>query len=536
MARSVDHRLLGAGIAANAVSVLLVTAFLLYLLPATLSDEQRAAFFRRMIPISALTLAAAIFIGWLMLRKPYARLTQWVLEARPASYDERRLALRYPIQWTTRTFFLWVVGAGIVGVANFGVDEILAIGGTLTVILAGLATCSLQYLVVERLMRPLIALVLDGGPPPHTEIPGVATRIAMAWILATGVPVLGIIALGTLDFAGAAFNPAQVLTASFALAVAAVVLGFTSIAIVAISVAHPLVSMREALAQVEMGNLDARVAVDDGSEVGRLAAGFNRMVTGLAERERLRDALGAFVDPTLADRVLHEGIDLAGEIIEVSLLFLDVRGFTEFSESADANTIVTALNDLYGDVVPIILSHGGHANKFIGDGLLAVFGAPERLPDHADRAVAAGLEIVATIRNRAGSNLRVGIGINSGPVVVGTVGGGGRLDFTVIGDPVNTAARVEAATRVTGDDLLITDATRRLLTTDRTAWLERPAVPMKGKRSAVLLFADSGATTKNRDETTHSESGVRSWGMEGSPVEVVAEKQHSTPVVVAFQP
>jgi adenylate cyclase len=383
------------------------------------------------------------------------------------------------------------VGAGIVVVANFGVNEILSISGTLTVILAGLATCSLQYLVVERLMRPLIALVLDGGPPPHTEIPGVATRIAMAWILTTGGPVLGIIALGTLDFAGAAFNPARVITASFALAVAAVVVGFSSIAIVAISVAHPLVSMREALAQVEMGNLDARVAVDDGSEVGRLAAGFNRMVTGLAERERLRDALGAFVDPTLADRVLREGIDLAGEIIEVSLLFMDVRGFTEFSESADANTIVTALNDLYGDVVPIILSHGGHANKFVGDGLLAVFGAPERLPDHADRAVAAGLEIVATVRSRAGSNLRVGIGINSGPVVVGTVGGGGRLDFTVIGDPVNTAARVEAATRVTGDDLLITDATRRLLTTERAAWLERPAVPMKGKRSPVLLWADS---------------------------------------------
>jgi adenylate cyclase len=315
------------------------------------------------------------------------------------------------------------------------------------------------------------------------------------------------------------------ITASFALAVAAVVVGFTSIAIVAISVAHPLVSMREALAQVEMGNLDARVAVDDGSEVGRLAAGFNHMFIGLAERERLRDALGAFVDPTLADRVLREGINLAGETIELSLLFMDVRGFTEFSESADANTIVSALNDLYGDVVPIILSHGGHANKFIGDGLLAVFGAPERLPDHADRAVAAGLEIVATVRSRAGSNLHVGIGINSGAVVVGTVGGGGRLDFTVIGDPVNTAARVEAATRVTGDDLLITDATRRLLTRDRTKWLERPAVPMKGKRSPVRLFADSAAIMKNRDESTDTESGVRSRGTECSRVDIVAESQ-----------
>ena len=113
--------------------------------------------------------------------------------------------------------------------------------------------------------------------------------------------------------------------------------------------------------------------------------------------------------------------------------------------------------------------------------------------------------MAATFRSRSGSRLRVGIGINSGPVVVGTIGGGGRLDFTVIGDPVNTAARVEAATRVTGDDLLITDATRRLLTRDRTTWVERPAVPMKGKRSAVRLFADGAAETENRDDSADSQ-------------------------------
>jgi adenylate cyclase len=103
------------------------------------------------------------------------------------------------------------------------------------------------------------------------------------------------------------------------------------------------------------------------------------------------------------------------------------------------------LNQLYGEIVPIVLRHGGHANKFIGDGLLAVFGAPDRLPDHADRAVVAGREIVETIRRHRGG-LRIGVGINSGTVVAGTIGGGGRVDFTVIGDAVNTAARVESAT------------------------------------------------------------------------------------------
>jgi class 3 adenylate cyclase len=154
--------------------------------------------------------------------------------------------------------------------------------------------------------------------------------------------------------------------------------------------------------------------------------------------------------------------------------------------------VVSRLNELYDRVVPVILRHGGHANKFIGDGLLAVFGAPERHRDHADRAVAAALEIARDLDNAPEAGLRVGLGINTGTVVVGTIGGGGRLDFTVIGDPVNTAARVESATRQTGDDLLITEETRRRLSAQHGGWDERPAVPLKGKGQAVKLYAPRG--------------------------------------------
>jgi adenylate cyclase len=154
--------------------------------------------------------------------------------------------------------------------------------------------------------------------------------------------------------------------------------------------------------------------------------------------------------------------------------------------------VVSRLNGLYEVVVPVILRHGGHANKFIGDGLLAVFGAPERHADHADRAVAAALEIADRVNSVSG-DLRVGLGVNSGTVVVGTIGGGGRLDFTVIGDAVNTAARVESATRQTGDDLLITGETHDRLRTVDGAWEERPAMPLKGKSKDVALYAPAGA-------------------------------------------
>jgi adenylate cyclase len=149
--------------------------------------------------------------------------------------------------------------------------------------------------------------------------------------------------------------------------------------------------------------------------------------------------------------------------------------------------VVATLNDLYEAVVPVIHRHGGHANKFIGDGLLAVFGAPERHADHAARAVAVAREIAQVVR-RAGM-LRIGVGVNSGRVVVGTIGGGGRRDFTVIGDAVNTAARVEAATRVTGDDILITETTLRAIGPHGGGFEERPSAPLKGKAETVRLYA-----------------------------------------------
>jgi adenylate cyclase len=149
--------------------------------------------------------------------------------------------------------------------------------------------------------------------------------------------------------------------------------------------------------------------------------------------------------------------------------------------------------------VPAILRSGGHANKFIGDGLLAVFGAPNRLDDHADAAVAAGIEIARIVRERYEGELRVGVGINSGRVVVGTIGGGGRLDFTVIGDAVNTAARVESATRETGDDVLITDDTRRRLSGDAGAWEARPPIALKGKARQVSLYAPRSDDRASRE-------------------------------------
>jgi adenylate cyclase len=180
---------------------------------------------------------------------------------------------------------------------------------------------------------------------------------------------------------------------------------------------------------------------------------------------------------------------LEGDELEVSVLFVDIREFTPFAEQASAAESVARLNEFFDLVVPVLTKHGGHANKFVGDGVLGVFGAPDRLPDHADRALEAGCEIAEAVEERFGDQLQIGIGINSGPVIAGSIGGGGRLEFTVIGDPVNVAARVERATRETGDVVLLTEATRCLLTRGDRGLEERGSMPLKGKSDGVALWS-----------------------------------------------
>ena len=265
------------------------------------------------------------------------------------------------------------------------------------------------------------------------------------------------------------------------------------------SILEPITELRKGLARVADGDLSVRIPVLGSDETGSLAGQFNEMVAGLAERERLREAFGAFVDPMLAERVIEEGTQIEGEEVEVTVLFLDIRGFTAFAEQASAPEVVAELNTFYELVVPVLAEHGAHANKFVGDGLLAVFGAPDPLPDHADRGVAAALEVAKAVRKQYRGRLEIGIGVNSGAVVAGTIGGGGHVEFTVIGDVVNTASRVEEMTRVTGDVVLITQGTLELLDLDHGGFISRTAGQLKGKTERVALWAPRAALPAKPD-------------------------------------
>ena len=449
--------------------------------------------FVRLLLASQLLFGAVTLVAWRLARPHMRPIERWLREDPDADAEAAWLAgVRLPFVVPHAPGVLIAALAACVAWDVYAVVELGLAWSSSVVLLAGSAITflywtMLAFLSLEHGVRPVLEHAAR-ALPADPALP--SSRISLRLRLASALPAInvitGVVVAGVFPGQGGVRDLAIGIGAALAVSVT-VSLWLTNL--LTDSVVTPIGALREAAEQVGRGDLRVRVPLTSGDETGELARAFNAMVDGLARRERLREAFGAYVDPALAERVEEEAIDLSGDEVEATIVFLDVRGFTSFAESAPAHDVVSGLNELFECVVPTVLEHGGHANKFVGDGLMAVFGAPERREDHAEHAVRAAMEIARKVGNGDGGDLRVGLGVNSGTVVAGTLGGGGRLDFTVIGDAVNTAARVESATRETGDDLLITDATLARLPGELAReFSERDAVELKGKQERIRLF------------------------------------------------
>jgi class 3 adenylate cyclase len=265
---------------------------------------------------------------------------------------------------------------------------------------------------------------------------------------------------------------------------------------------RPIRDLARGTERVAAGDYSQRLPVVQDDDLGALTASFNRMQAGLVERQRLHAAFGTYVDPALAARLLEQGDEVfTGERREVTVMFVDIRDFTPFAEANTAEDTVTRLNALFEIVVPAVVDAGGHVNKFLGDGALAVFGAPNDLAEHANAAVTAAVLIHRLVAERFGGELRIGIGINTGVVIAGTIGGAGKLEFTLIGDTVNVAARVEQYTKTTRDAILLTHHTVDALNGRSPQLIDRGSHALKGKSAAVQLFGldpRAGASSQTR--------------------------------------
>jgi adenylate cyclase len=432
--------------------------------------------------------AIALIVGMVWGTKRMLPLWRFLSEERDPTPTERPMLLQGPLRITLVNAVLWAVPVVLFGALNLAFDPVLAISIAVTAAIGGLTTCAVTYLLSERILRAAASRAMAAGAPEEPATPGVAARLLISWILGSALPLLGVVFVALYALTGDDVSRTELGLTALVLCGLVLVFGFLISLLTSRAIADPITSVRKALSKIERGDLDAEVPVYDGSELGLLQAGFNRTVEGLRERERIRETFGTYVDRDVAEHVLKEGPSLEGEEVDVTLMFLDVRDFTGFAERSKPKDVVSTLNELFELAVPIIRKHGGHVDKFVGDGLLAVFGAPRPAADHADRALAAAREIAEAVEKDLGEELGIGIGLNSGKVVAGNIGGAGRLEFSVIGDAVNVAARVEAATRETGDAVLLSEETRQRLREDVD--LEpREGVELKGKSGQVTLYA-----------------------------------------------
>src|SRR3954470_7618589 len=471
------------------------------------TDPDASDFWAIVAFAEACVLLATAFMMWNAARR-VRPIVAW-MEGQGGAMEAWRAAVEVPRDLTLKVGWqpLLLIGVPVAIFATIVAD--LAAYEAL-IIFAGAAVAIgyaaiLHFFSYEQFLRPVVEEIVDELPPSFAGAPvGVPVR----WKLLGALPRINVIT-GVVVSALSTNGDASLHDLGLDVVIAVLVAFTISLELTVLvtrSVLQPVDNLLEATQAVKQGNLDARVPITSGDELGQLAGSFNEMMAGLSEREALREAFGSYVDPDVAERVLEEGELIEGQEREVTVMILDVCDFTEFAQRSSARETVAFLNDLFGTAVPCVTEFGGHANKFIGDGLLAVFGAPERLEHHADRAVAAARDIAAKLAEHFGGEVRFGIGVNSGPVVVGSVGGGGRLEFAVIGDPVNVAARVEHLTREIGGTILITEATRCLLSgkvRGRTIGVElepRGDFALKGVSEPVPIYAVSTSLDESPKE------------------------------------
>lgn len=435
-------------------------------------------------------LALPLGIAWALRRLRPGR--RWIDQEdhRPPEPDEQANILRAPLQVFLAVGGGWLIAAFLMGVFNL-IDDSLELGFRVfvTVLLAGLATAQIAYLLTEWLLRPLAAKALAERPLEDPALPGVTARTLFTWGLTSGVPMLGLLILGVSVLLGQELNTDELAIAVLALTGTGLFIGLLATSIAARVTADPIVSVRHAISEVTAGELDVEVPVYDGSELGLLQSGFNQMVEGLRERERIRDLFGRHVGEDVAREAMEREGGLGGELREVAILFVDLTGSTELASSRPPAEVVELLNEFFGVVVDSVDSHGGWVNKFEGDAALAVWGAPQECDDPAGSALAAAREIA----ERLGGEVEAGIGVSYGTVVAGNIGGAKRFEYTVIGDAVNEAARlVDLAKEESTPVLASGSAVERAGEAEAARWNPGEEVELHGRAEPTRLARPAG--------------------------------------------
>jgi adenylate cyclase len=467
------------GIGVNVIGVAVVTA-VIAAMNARATGHQLAV----LLTVTAIMVGVSVLTGVVAATIVQRRTPRWMLRGeRPSGRDARR-ALRMPLDLAVIAAVLWVVGGVVIAVAAAAVGEdaqtVSGIGGG--IVLAALTSAGLTYLVTARYNQPVARLALAASPPQRTPVLGVRWRLLLIWVLTSGTPVVGLVLVLT-----APHTKTHVLAVGVVVCLVTLVVGGLATALSARTIGEPLRGMVDALREVGSGNLAVCVDVEDAGEIGLLQSGFNDMVHGLRERERIQDLFGRHVGPAVAEQAINDGVTLSGEARDVVALFVDITGSTRLTRESQPVEFVAMLNRFFEVVVAEVEGSGGLLNKFEGDAALCIFGAPVELPDPATAA----LRTARLIRDRVAEmgELEIGVGVAAGPVIAGQIGTAARLEYTIIGDAVNEAARLtDLAKRVEGRVLASETVVLAATPEERVHWVRGRTLRLRGREAPTNSY------------------------------------------------
>ncbi len=495
-------------LAANAAAATVVFVFLTAIAPDTEgANALGVRLVQRFADVPGEAATMITFLGYTAIVVPVAAAVashrlrpvyKWMESPAPLTAHQRDVVLGIPFGLSAFTLLMWVASAVLFGLASYSLDARATSPARITfaVLLAGLTASAFTYFLSEQLARPLFAVALAGRELEHPASLGVMPRLLLAWLLGSGIPLAAIATspLGRDSATSESLVGPMVFVASCAFIGGLAIVGFA-----ARSVAEPLDRIQAALGRVEAGDLDTRLAVDDGGDIGVVQVGFNRMVEGLEERRRIEDLFGRHVGEDVARFALTNEHGLGGEVLEVSALFVDVVGSTALARSEPPATTVALLNRFFDAVVEVVNARGGLVNKFEGDGALCVFGAPVARTDHATQALQAARELRRELDSIAHvlPQLRAGIGVSSGRAVAGNVGALQRYEYTVIGDPVNEAARITDLAKQRELMVIASGAALELCDEEERAhWRHAGSVQVRGREEPTELW-EPATTNQN---------------------------------------
>ncbi|ABL06050.1 adenylate/guanylate cyclase domain-containing protein [Mycobacterium ulcerans] len=383
----------------------------------------------------------AFALGSYWLARRTTQMLRWAIERREPSPTDQRNTLLAPFRFAIFHLLVWGTFT-ILLTALYGMANSMFIPRFLFALsFCGLGVTTASYMFTEFALRPVAAMALAAGPPLLRWAPGIRGRTIVVWLTGSGVPLIGMALVVIFDeslwqISQAEFSISVVIVSSAMLA-----LGLLLMWILSWLTTTPVKVVCAALKRVEMGDLPGDLVVFDGTELGQLQRGFNAMVAGLRERERVRDLFGRHVGREVAAAAERERPKLGGEDRHIAVVFIDIVGSTRLVTTQPPAEVVKLLNRFFAIVVDEVDRHRGLVNKFLGDAALAIFGAPNRLEQPEDQALAAARAIARRLAAEV-PECQAGIGVAAGQAVAGNVGANERFEYTAIGEPVNEAARL----------------------------------------------------------------------------------------------